>query len=153
MLRSLSPTALRHHERRSTRARVAAREPRAAAHRRAASRWSRAKVPFPRPRFPQRSSLRFSGKLPSPLICDQLLRDAPEIPVDDRPNISEAAVDAVVGHAVLRKIIGSNLLRTLAAADLRPAQRIDRLFLLAAFAIVERRAQHLHRLFAVLRLR
>ena len=36
---------------------------------------------------------------------------------------------------------------------LRPAQRIDRLFLLAAFAVVECRAQHLHRLFAVLRLR
>src|SRR5580692_8855495 len=139
-------------ERRSIRARGAGRVPTRAGRRRAARCWSRARAPSPRPRFARRSSLRFSCEQSSPLIGDELLCYPSQIAIDDPSYISEAAIDPVIGHAILRKVVGANLLGAFAAADLRASQRIDRLFLLAAFAVVEHGAQHLHRLFAVLRL-
>ena len=62
-------------------------------------------------------------------------------------------VDAVIGDAVLGKVVGANLLRAIAGADLAAAQRTHRFLRLAALVIEEHRAQHLHRPLAILQLR
>ena len=62
-------------------------------------------------------------------------------------------LDAVVGDAVLREVVRADLLGALAGADLRAARRglLGRLAL--ALGLVDPRAQHAHRLLAVLELR
>ena len=52
-----------------------------------------------------------------------------------------------------REVVGADLLRALAGADLAAAILGDRVLLLAQLHLVEPRAQHLHRLRAVLDLR
>ena len=62
-------------------------------------------------------------------------------------------VDAVIGHAALREVIGANLLGAIAGADLALALLGDGVVLLLQLRLVEADAQHLHRLGAVLDLR
>src|SRR5438552_537509 len=62
-------------------------------------------------------------------------------------------VDAVIGDAALREVIRADFLRALAGADLAAALLRHRLLLFADLHLVEARAQHLHRLRAVLDLR
>ena len=62
-------------------------------------------------------------------------------------------VDAVIGDAALREIVGADLLGALAGADLAAAVLRDRVLLLAHLHLVEARAQHLHGFRPVLDLR
>ena len=52
----------------------------------------------------------------------------------------------VVGHTVLRKVVGANLLRPFTAPDLRPAVLRDLVLLSFYLDLVESSPQHLHRL-------
>src|SRR5688572_5528868 len=62
-------------------------------------------------------------------------------------------MDAVVGDAVLRKVVGPDLLRSISGAHLRAPLARPRGFLLRHHAIEEARAQDLERLDLVLELR
>ena len=62
-------------------------------------------------------------------------------------------VDAVVGDAALREVVGADLLGPLAGAHLAAPLLGDGVLLLLHLHLVETRAQHLHRLRAVLDLR
>ena len=59
----------------------------------------------------------------------------------------------MVGDPVVAKVVGPDLFRSLAGADLAPAILRDRFLLLALLHLVEPGAQHLHRLCAILDLR
>src|SRR4051794_5706771 len=66
--------------------------------------------------------------------------------------VVDAEVDAVVGHAPLRIVVGADLLRAVARPDLRLALGAERGLLLLQLGLVELRAQQLHRALAVLQL-
>ena len=80
---------------------------------------------------------------------DQLV----EVAVERRVELVHREADAVVGDAVFLEVVGADLLGALAGADLRAAILGDRVLLLLHLHLVEARAQHLHRLRAVLDLR
>ena len=62
-------------------------------------------------------------------------------------------IDTVIRNTALGEVVGTDLLRPFAGADLPAALLRDRLLLLAHLHLVETRAQHLHRLRPVLDLR
>ncbi len=95
----------------------------------------------------------FSGQQTGAFILEQLLDDMPHITVHDPAYVAEVLVDAMVGDAVLGKVVGTYLLRAVACPHLTAAHASHRLFGLPPLAVVEHRAQHIHRLRAVLYLR
>src|SRR6185436_3814039 len=76
-----------------------------------------------------------------------------ELARQHRVEVVRGVLDAVVGHATLREVVGADLLGSLAGAHLRaPVGRLRRL-LLGHLLLVQARAQHPHGLLAVLQLR
>src|SRR5262249_22820784 len=87
------------------------------------------------------------------VVGDQLIDQLAEVAVEDLREAMSREVDAVIGDPVLRKIVGPDFFRSIAAADLAAPVLGDRLLLLAHFHLVEPRAEHFHGLRAVLDLR
>ena len=74
-----------------------------------------------------------------------------EVAGDDlRQAIQRQALDAMVGDAALREIVGADALAAIAAADLQAARRRRLGFCLGALLLEQRRLQPLHRLVAIL---
>ena len=76
-----------------------------------------------------------------------------EIALDDAIELVEREPDAVIGDAVLRVVVGADLLRALARADHAAALGADGGVLLLALDVEQAAAQDLHRLRLVLELR
>src|SRR5262249_54063119 len=71
----------------------------------------------------------------TPVFRDQRLGELAEIPLEDLVEPVLRELDAVVGDAVLRKVVRTDLLRPLAGADLRAACRLLLFPLLLALAL------------------
>ncbi len=94
------------------------------------------------------------GELLGLVLLRERVDELVEVAVHDRVDLVEREVDAVVGHAALREIVGADALAAIAAADQALAQR--RLLLLrargAAVSMQPRREHgHCRRAVAVLR--
>ena len=76
-----------------------------------------------------------------------------EAAVEERVELMERQPDAVIGEAVLGKVVGANLLATLASADHRVALLGDGLALLLLLHLEQAAAQHLQGPLPVLDLR
>src|SRR3546814_6594998 len=84
------------------------------------------------------------------ILGDQRVDQLVHLPLDDLGQAVERQVDPVVGHAPLREIIGADAFGAVARPDHRLARRRLGAVDLFALEIVEPRAQHLHRLGAIL---
>ena len=81
--------------------------------------------------------------------------------VDDRVELAfhhqiqlvQRQADAVIGQAVLREIVSADFFAAVAGADHAAPLRADRRLLLFQLHLIEPRAQHAHRLGAILDLR
>lgn len=62
--------------------------------------------------------LSFAGEQFGLLVGEQVVDDRTDRAVHDAADVAVALVDPVIGHAVLREIVGSNLLRAIAGPDL-----------------------------------
>ena len=81
---------------------------------------------------------------------DQRIDEAVEVAVEDRRQVVQVHADAVVGDAVLREVVGPDLLRPIARADHRAPRGGLRLVRLALLHLEQAGAQHGHRLGLVL---
>src|SRR5207302_5822375 len=72
---------------------------------------------------------------------------------EDGGQVAAREPDAVVGDAVLREVVGADLLGPLAGADLRAALGGELGLLRGELALVKARAEYAQRLLAVLELR
>src|SRR5262245_25733385 len=97
---------------------------------------------------PRGETLPATGALPSTdrrcvlqllrlVVCGESVDELAEVAVQDLGQPVRREVDAVIGDAVLREIIGTDLLRTLARADLAAAIFGDRLLLFAQLHLVQ----------------
>src|SRR5581483_2790208 len=77
-----------------------------------------------------------------PFFCDQRLRERVELALEHAVELMLRQLDAMVGDAVLREVVGADLLRALACADLRAARRIELRALQLELALVQTRAQN-----------
>ena len=75
-----------------------------------------------------------------------------ELALEHAVEVVHGDLDAVVGDAALGEVVGADLLGAVAGADLRAAVGGELGLLLGERALVEPRAQHAHRLLAVLQL-
>src|ERR671922_294486 len=103
----------------------------------------------PRPERSCRSSLEGAP----PVLGGERLGEIVQLAVEGRVEPVLRELDPVVGDAILGEVVGADLLRPLARADLRPPRRLLLLALLRALELVEPRPQHAHRLRLVLELR
>src|SRR6185437_1307057 len=106
--------------------------------RRSAAR--RARAPALRPASPRsrRSWARESRALSEALLEvreAQCFDQRPDVAVEKSDQIVRRPADAMIGDATLRKVVGPNLFRPVAAADLRLAHARSRLLLLGDLAI------------------
>ena len=76
-----------------------------------------------------------------------------QVAAEDLVEVVRGELDPVVGDPALGEVVGADLLRPLAGADLRAAVGRDLGPLLLERALVQSRPQHPHRLVAVLQLR
>ena len=92
-------------------------------------------------------------ELPSLVLGLERRGELVELAAQDAREVALGEPDAVVGHPVLREVVGADLLRARARADLRqPLRRLLGL-LRRQLALEQPRAQHAHRPVAVLELR
>src|SRR3546814_13329406 len=84
------------------------------------------------------------------ILGDQRVDQLVHLPLDDLGQAVERQVDPVVGHAPLREIIGADAFGAVARPDHRLARRRLGAVALFALEIVAPRAQHLHRLGAII---
>src|SRR5436189_1138717 len=84
------------------------------------------------------------------LEVPQRLGELVELAGQDRVEVVGRVPDAVVGHAALREVVGADLLRALARADLGTALGCFGRLLLGQLLLVQACSQHAHRLLAVL---
>src|SRR5439155_15139110 len=114
----------------------------------------RRRAPSPRParRAARRRARRSLERAPS-FLGLQRFGELVEVPVYDLVEPVRRQLDAMVGDAVLGKVVGADLLRTLTAADLRTALLRELRLLALALELVQACAQHPHRLHLVLKLR
>src|SRR5262245_13507859 len=87
------------------------------------------------------------------LLGAERLGELAEIAVEHLVEAVDRELDPMVGHAVLREVVGPDLLRPLARPDLRPARRRKLGLLFLPFELVEPRAEDTHRLDSILELR
>ena len=120
----------------------------------------------PPPRSPRRRCRRHRSRRaahPAPAACASSLRrfsSAPSASLNSRRSPAEDLVegvagqlDPVVGDPALREVVGADLLGALAGPDLRAALGRDLRLLVGDRLLEQARAQHPHRLVAVLQLR
>ena len=88
-----------------------------------------------------------------PVVGRERLGELVELALEDPVELVHGQLDAVVGDPVLGEVVGADLLRALARADLRAPRRVELGPLALELALVEPRAQDAHRLLAVLQLR
>src|SRR5688572_30146808 len=75
-----------------------------------------------------------------------------DLALEDSRQLVHRQVDPMVGHAILRKVVGANLRGAIAGADLRLAHARALGFLLRHLEVQEARSQYLHRPCPVLNL-
>src|SRR3954454_24683452 len=81
---------------------------------------------------------------------DERVDQSIELAIQDARQIREVRMDAVVGHPILREVVGPDLVRSVAGADQRlPGSRVL-LALPAPLGFLEPRTKHGHRLGLVL---
>src|SRR5436190_23063351 len=73
-----------------------------------------------------------------------------EVAVEHALELVRGEVDPVIGDAALRKVVRPDFFGSFTGAHLAPAVLRDRFLLLPHLHLVEARAQHLHRLRAIL---
>src|SRR5689334_15491520 len=104
--------------------------------------------------MPPSSRVSFGGEQSRLVLCGERLDDLAErFALHDLRQLVERQVDAVIGHATLREIIGANALGAIARADLLLALRRARGIEPLLFSIIDARAQDVHGAGAVLMLR
>src|SRR6185437_6524125 len=84
---------------------------------------------------------------------DERIDKRAELPLHHEIELMESEIDAMVGDAILRKIVRSDFLRTITRFNLAAAFGGDGFVLLRLFHFVETRAKHAHGFGAVLNLR
>src|ERR1039457_689663 len=87
------------------------------------------------------------------VLVRQRLDEHIEVAVEHTLELMQRQVDAMIGHARLRKVVGANLLAAVATPNHRAAGRLELRVALRLREIVKARAQHAHRLGTILDLR
>ena len=106
------------------------------------------------PRVERAASIAFGRQQLGLMVGDQRVDDlAQRLALHHLRQVVERQVDAVVGDAALREVVGADALGAVARADLVLALGGARLVALGLLGVVELGAQHRHRLGAVLVLR
>src|SRR6266545_2141532 len=87
------------------------------------------------------------------VVGGERFHDHVQFSVHDEVELMQGEADAVVGHAILRKVVGADLLAAVARADHAAPLRAQRRLLLVQLHLIEARTQHTLGLGAVLDLR
>src|SRR5579859_896519 len=87
------------------------------------------------------------------IVGYQRVQNRLELAVHYIRELVQCQADAVIGHAVLREVVGADLLAAVAAANLRFALLGQRLLLLFHLHLIKTGAEHAHAFFTVLDLR
>src|SRR5439155_14520227 len=145
--RARSRRARRAHGRRYVRRRGRAR--RATPRRRAASRSRRRRACAPWPRARRAPSL---AEHAAAVLRIESFRELVERTLEHPVELVDRELDPVIGDATLGEVVGPDLLRALARADLRAARRGELGLLLRALELVEAGAENAQSLLLVLKL-